>query len=93
MAAPGQGCLNDHVAHPGGPDVTTVAERSICRRIAVMETELEMIEERMANGQRLESQLHLYQRTSNTLRRLLADIGLKCGHEPELPDDDDLMTK
>ena len=40
----------EHVADLGGEDNTSAAERSIVRRIAVLTTELEMIETRFATA-------------------------------------------
>jgi hypothetical protein len=68
-----------YVAHLGGEDVTTIAERSIIRRAATIEVELEWLERQFALSVEGPSPelLDLYSRTTNTLRRLLETIGLK----------------
>ena len=60
-------------------DVTTIAERSIIRRAATIEVELEWLERQFALSVEGPSPelLDLYSRTTNTLRRLLETIGLK----------------
>lgn len=68
-----------HLSDLGGEDNTSAAERSIVRRAAVLTTELEMLETRfaLANGEASADALDLYQRTANSLRRLLEAIGLQ----------------
>ena len=67
-----------HVADLGGHDAISEAERSIVRRCAVLTTELEMLEQTFAtNGQATDNQLDLYQRTANSLRRMLEANGLR----------------
>jgi hypothetical protein len=66
------------LADLGGEDNTTTAERSIIRRCAVLTCELEVIEARFAEANGASSEdLDLYQRTANSLRRLLEAIGLE----------------
>ena len=70
--------ISEHVADLGGEDNTSVAERSLVRRIAVITTELEMMEARFAAaGQADANDLDLYQRTAGNLRRLLEAVGLQ----------------
>jgi uncharacterized small protein (DUF1192 family) len=70
--------ISMHIADLGGEDATSSAERSIVRRIAVLTTELEMLEAKFAAaGQAEAAALDLYQRTSGNLRRLLEAIGLQ----------------
>jgi hypothetical protein len=53
------------------------AERSIVRRAAALTVELERMETNFAlAGEALPEQLDLYQRTANSLRRLLEAVGL-----------------
>lgn len=59
------------------PDAST-AERSLIRRACVMTVELERIEQRFALAAEASADdLDLYQKTSNSLRRLLESIGLE----------------
>ena len=67
-----------HLSDLGGEDATSEAERSIVRRIATLTVELERMESGFATaGEALPAQIDLYQRTANSLRRLLESIGLK----------------
>jgi hypothetical protein len=68
-----------YVDHLNGEENTTIAERSIARRVAVLETELEWIEQKFALAPEGPSpdQLTLYTSTTNCLRRLLESIGIK----------------
>jgi hypothetical protein len=67
-----------HTSDLGGDDAVSEAERSIVRRIATLEVELERMEVGFAvTGQAQPAQLDLYQRTANSLRRLLESVGLE----------------
>jgi hypothetical protein len=67
--------LADHLAEIRDP---TPAQRSILRRAAVLEIEVEFLESRFAqSGQATADELDLYQRTASSLRRLLETIGLE----------------
>ena len=67
-----------HLSDLGGDDVVSEAERSIIRRAAVLETELERLELAFAlAGEAEPAQIDLYQRTANSLRRLLESVGLQ----------------
>ncbi len=69
-----------HLSDLGGEDNTSVAERSIVRRIAVLTTELERLEAHFALSSETKAaaaDLDLYQRTAGNLRRLLETIGIK----------------
>jgi len=67
-----------HLSDLGGVDNTSAAERSIIRRAAVLTTELEVLEVRFAKaGEASADDLEVYQRCSNSLRRLLEAIGLQ----------------
>src|ERR1700746_951198 len=62
----------------GGDDAVSEAERSIIRRVATLTVELERMEADLAvAGEARPDQLDLYQRTANSLRRLLEAIGLQ----------------
>ncbi len=66
-----------HLADLGGEENTSEAERSIVRRAATLTVELERLELRFAlAGEATPNDLDLYQRTANSLRRLLEAIGL-----------------
>ena len=70
--------IRAHLADLGGEDNATAAERSIIRRVAVLTTELELIEAKFATANGASAaDLDLYQRTANSLRRLLEAIGLE----------------
>lgn len=67
-----------HVSDKGGPDAVSEAERSIIRRAAALEVELERLEAKFAtSGEAAAADLDLYGRTSNTLRRHLEAVGLQ----------------
>jgi hypothetical protein len=71
----------------GGDDAVSEAERSIVRRIATLTVELERIEAGFAvAGEAQSEQLDLYQRTANSLRRLLEAIGLQRRSRDVTPD-------
>jgi hypothetical protein len=68
-----------HTSDLGGLENASEAERSIIRRAATLTIELERLEAKfstLSNGPR-DSDLDMYQRCSNTLRRLLETIGIK----------------
>jgi hypothetical protein len=67
-----------HISDLGGVDAASEAERSIIRRIATLTIELERLEAKFSttNTPR-DSDIELYQRLANTLRRLLEAIGIK----------------
>ena len=67
-----------HLSDLGGLDNTSAAERSIIRRVGVLTAELEHLEVRFATaGEANADDLDLYQRTANSLRRLLEAVGLQ----------------
>jgi hypothetical protein len=68
-----------HISDLGGLENASEAERSIIRRAATLTIELERLEAKFStlpNGPR-DSDLDMYQRCSNSLRRLLETIGIK----------------
>jgi hypothetical protein len=70
--------IRAHLVDLGGEENASAAERSIIRRCAVLTTELERLEVRFALANEASPEdLDLYQRTANSLRRLLEAIGLQ----------------
>jgi hypothetical protein len=70
--------ISEHVSDLGGIDNCSAPERSIIRRAATLTVELERMESVFAvAGEAQPEQLDLYQRTANSLRRLLESIGLE----------------
>jgi hypothetical protein len=70
--------IRAHLVDLGGEDNISAAERSIIRRCAVLSVELEHLEGRFATaGSANADDLDLYQRTANSLRRLLEAVGLQ----------------
>ncbi|WP_247474844.1 hypothetical protein [Bradyrhizobium sp. 30] len=66
-----------HLSDLGGDGAVSEAERSIIRRVATLTVELERMEVGFAvAGEAQPDQLELYQRTANSLRRLLESVGL-----------------
>ena len=67
-----------HLSDLGGDEAVSEAERSIVRRIATLTGELERMELAfaLAEAGARPDQLDLYQRTANSLRRLLEAVGL-----------------
>ena len=79
--------IEAHIADLGGADLCSQAERSLVRRVACLSVELELLESRFAtDGQASPQSLDLYQRTSNSLRRLLEAVGLKRRPRDVTPD-------
>jgi hypothetical protein len=58
-------------------------QRTILRRIAMLELQLEMMESRFAqnDGEASLKQLEAYQRTASAMRRLLESLGLHQGRK------------
>ena len=71
-----------HISDLGGEDHISEAEKSICRRIAVLTVECERMEARFATDEPSEKALDLYQRMSGALRRLYEAIGLQRRAKP-----------
>jgi hypothetical protein len=63
-----------HAEDTGGIATLSEAKKSLLRRIASLEVELERMESAWSAGE--EPDIDLYSRVSNTLRRLLESIGL-----------------
>jgi hypothetical protein len=67
-----------HLADMGGEDAISEAEKSIIRRVATLTVELERLELVFAlAGEAKPEQIDLYQRTANSLRRMLEAVGLQ----------------
>jgi hypothetical protein len=64
-----------HVADAGGRDLLSHAEISLIRRASTLEAELELMEAKLSRSEPID--LDLFQRASNSLRRLLESLGLK----------------
>ena len=70
--------IGAHLSDLGGESVCSEAELSIIRRAALLTLELEVLEAKFeAEGEASIKQLECYQRTANSLRRLLESVGLK----------------
>jgi hypothetical protein len=79
--------IDSHTSDLGGEGAVSEAERSIIRRVATLTVELERLEvEFAAAGSAQPDQLDLYQRTANSLRRLLEAIGLQRRTRDVTPD-------
>jgi hypothetical protein len=79
--------IRAHMVDLGGEDNASAAERSIIRRCAVLTTELERLEVRFALANEASADdLDLYQRTANSLRRLLEAVGLQRRTRDVTPD-------
>jgi hypothetical protein len=80
--------IRAHLVDLGGEDNASAAERSIIRRCAVLTTELERLEVRFALANEASPEdLDLYQRTANSLRRLLEAVGLQRRSRDVTPPD------
>src|SRR5450756_2549108 len=67
-----------HLSDLGGDGAVSEAERSIVRRVATLTVELERMEAGFAlAGEAQPEQIDLYQRTANSLRRMLESVGLE----------------
>jgi hypothetical protein len=82
-----------HLSDLGGEDAVSEAERSIIRRVATLTVELERMEAGFAvAGEALPEQIDLYQRTANSLRRLLESIGLERRSRTVVPSVSEYVT-
>ena len=67
-----------HLADMGGEAAVSEAEKSIIRRACTLTVELERLELVFAlAGEAKPEQIDLYQRTANSLRRMLEAVGLQ----------------
>lgn len=67
----------EHTSDAGGVVGLSEAQRSIIRRASTLEVQLEQLEARFSQGPADATDLNTYSTLSNTLRRLLIDIGLQ----------------
>jgi hypothetical protein len=68
------------VSDLGGIDAVSEHEKVLIRRAAMLTLQLELLEQRFAkneNGEATNKQIETYQRTTNTLRRVLESLGLQ----------------
>jgi hypothetical protein len=64
----------------GGIDAVSEHEKVLIRRAAMLTLQCELLEQRFAkneNGEATNKQIETYQRTTNTLRRVLESLGLE----------------
>src|SRR5262245_29546991 len=83
-----------HISDLGGLENASEAERSIIRRAATLTIELERLEAKFStlpNGPRAED-LDMYQRCSNSLRRLLESIGIQRRPRDVTPSLEDVLS-
>src|SRR5262249_7038757 len=75
--------LNAHEADLGGADILSEGQRSIVRRAAMLELQLELLESKFVEngGAAPPKDLETYQRVTNTLRRALESLGLHTGRK------------
>jgi hypothetical protein len=76
--------IANHTADLGGADLLSEGQASILRRAALLQLQLEMMEQKFAlreDGCASGKEMETYQRTSNTLRRLLESLGLHEGRK------------
>ena len=66
-----------HISDLGGIEAASEAEKSIIRRAATLTIELERLEAKFSTGKALDTDLDMYQRCSNSLRRLLEAVGIQ----------------
>jgi len=66
-----------HISDLGGIEAASEAEKSIIRRAATLTIELERLEAKFSAGKALDTDLDMYQRCSNSLRRLLEAVGIQ----------------
>jgi hypothetical protein len=80
--------LAAHIQDLGGPSNVSEAERALCKRCAVLVTELERREACFArDGEVSDQALSIYQTTVNTLRRTFETLGLqRRAKDVTLPD-------
>ena len=64
-----------HASDLGGSETLSQAQQSLIRRAATLSVQLEAFESDLAEG--IDRDMAMYATLTNTLRRLLADLGLK----------------
>jgi len=65
-----------HVSDLGGWGAVSEGEKSIVRRIATLTIELERLEAKFSTRPPTDTDLNMYQRCSNSMRRLLETVGI-----------------
>jgi hypothetical protein len=67
-----------HISDLGGEDLVTDPENRLIRRAAMLTLQCEMMDRKFAlrDGEASQSDLEVYQRLTNTLRRTLESLGL-----------------
>jgi hypothetical protein len=80
--------IADAVSDLGGEDLVSSAEAILVRRAAMLTLQCELMERNWAENDGVASakQIEVYQRTSNSLRRLLETLGLKRRAREVTPD-------
>jgi hypothetical protein len=75
--------LRAHEADLGGSDILSEGQRAIIRRATLLTVQCEMLEQKFAehDGAASAADLEVYQRCSNSLRRLLESLGLHLGRK------------
>src|SRR5262245_34925760 len=66
-----------HISDLGGIEAASEAQKSIIRRAATLTIELERLEAKFSAGKAFDTDLDMYQRCSNSLRRLLEAVGIQ----------------
>ena len=83
----------EHTQDLGGPANVSAGDKYLIRRCAALNCELELLEHQFAaNGSDLPS-LEVYQRASNSLRRILQALGLQRRSRDVTPSFGDLMRQ
>jgi hypothetical protein len=86
--------IAEHLSDLGSVENTSAAERSLVRRVSVMEVELEMLEAKFAQaGHANNDDLDLYQRTTGNLRRVLETLGLRRRAKDVTPSLGDILRE
>jgi hypothetical protein len=72
-----------HEQDLGGRDILSEGQIGMVRRCAMMQLQLELMEQRFADndGNASSQQLNEYQRVSNSLRRIVESLGLNTGRK------------
>jgi hypothetical protein len=76
--------IHAHQSDLGGADELSEGQTAILRRAALLQLQLEMMEQRFAlreDGCASANEIETYQRTASTLRRLLESLGLHQGRK------------
>ena|SRR5215467_5055478 len=83
-----------HLSDLGGADAVSEAEKSIIRRVATLTVELERMESVFAEaGEASPEQLDLYQRVSNSMRRMLETVGIQRRSKDVTPSIDEIAAQ